>query len=393
MSAQPAPPPSTAAAHVPPLLAWAAGAALLACHVAFGPASWKAWAAYAGLSALAGLSWIVRCHVVRLPLTGVLRGHGWIQATTALLLAAWQPSLAWASALMWLAAIAWLPWDGEREQALHLPAAQVVLLCAMLAILCAVVVARPMPQMAPGSVAARILWMVSVMLPLAVHALALWQALHRMQRHYGRELAQLSSYCGQLAEDVQQLQARVSTLQLPTGRDTLTGVANFSRLMDAVDGLRERHARKPEPFCVVLLELDPWVERAGAHRPPKGPSLQDRVLLMLSGLLVTHLRAVDGVGRYRDDTFMLVMPDTASVQAVWALQRVREGVRQQHWSEAPVPDPDRDPLTLTLAVAEFQAGETSERLVQRAEMALMHGRASGRNQIVVAEDVRPPRTS
>src|SRR2546427_8634180 len=43
---------------------------------------------------------------------------------------------------------------------------------------------------------------------------------------------------------------------------------------DAVDGLRERHARKPEPFCVVLLELDPWVERAGVHPPHKGPSLR-----------------------------------------------------------------------------------------------------------------------
>jgi PleD family two-component response regulator len=75
------------------------------------------------------------------------------------------------------------------------------------------------------------------------------------------------------------------------------------------------------------------------------------------------------------------------------LERVREGVRQQRWSETPVPDSGRDPLTLTLAVAEFQAGETSERLVQRAEVALVHGRTSGRNQIVVAEDVRPPRTS
>src|SRR5260221_5702752 len=50
---------------------------------------------------------------------------------------------------------------------------------------------------------------------------------------------------------------------------------------------------------------------------------------------------------------------------------------QQHWSEKPIPDPDKDPLTLTLAVAEFQAGETSERLVQRAEAALAHGRACG----------------
>lgn len=56
------------------------------------------------------------------------------------------------------------------------------------------------------SVAVRILWLASVLLPLAVHALALWQALSRMQRQYTEELAQLSGYCGQLADDVQQLQ-------------------------------------------------------------------------------------------------------------------------------------------------------------------------------------------
>ena len=204
--APPAHPPAGGTAHVLPLAAWAAGAALLAGHVLAGPSSWKAWAAYAALSALAGMAWIWRCHAAGLPLTRTLRGHGWIQATMALLLAAWQPTLAWACALLWLAAVAWLPWDGEREQALHLPTGQVVVLCAMLAMLCAVVVARPMPQMAPGPVAVRILWLASVLLPLAVHALALWQALSRMQRQYTEELAQLSSYCGQLADDVQQLQ-------------------------------------------------------------------------------------------------------------------------------------------------------------------------------------------
>src|SRR5256885_14350299 len=76
----------------------------------------RSWAAYAALSALAGMAWVWRCHAAGLPLTRTLRGHGWIQATMALLLAAWQPSLAWASALLWLAALARLPWGGERGQ-------------------------------------------------------------------------------------------------------------------------------------------------------------------------------------------------------------------------------------------------------------------------------------
>lgn len=377
-----------------PLLAWLVGAALLAGHVAAGGASWRAWGIYAVVSGLAGLAWAWHAHHRQTGQGDSLRGHGWVQALAALALAAWQPSLAWPAALLWLGAIAWLPWDSEREPVLHLSAGPLALLCAMLAVVVSVVVARPMPQVAaPGSVFVRLLWLASMLLPLAVHGLAMWQALGRLQWRYAGELSQLVDQCGRLAEDVQQLQTRVRVLQAPTGRDALTGVSSFPRLMDAVDGLRERHARKPEPFCVVLLELDPWVARAGVAAAPNGPSLEDRVLLMLSGLLITHLRAVDGIGRYRNDTFMLVLPDTGSVQAVWAMQRVREGVRQRHWGEMPLQDRRDDSLTLTLSVAEFQAGETSERLVQRAEMALMRGRSGGRNQIVIAEDVKPPRES
>jgi diguanylate cyclase (GGDEF)-like protein len=373
-----------------PLLAWATGLALLAGQVAAGAAGWAAWALYAVVSGSAGLAWAAYSHAGQRRLAQVARGHGWIQASCALLLAAWQPSLAWAAALLWLGAVAWLPWDGEHEPVLHLPAGQAALLCAMLAVVASVVVARPMPQTGAGSVFVRMLWLASLLQPFAIHGLAMWQALRCWQRRKGAELAALERQCERLGEDMRQLQARVGTLQLSTGRDVLTGVASFARLMDAVDGLRERHARKAEPFCVVLLELDPWVARSGIPQPDKGPSLEDRVLLMLSGLLITHLRAVDGIGRYRDDTFMLVMPDTASAQAVWALQRVRDGVHQRHWGEAPPPHAHADALTLTLAVAEFQVGETSERLVQRAETALLRGRSGGRNQIVVAEDVMPP---
>lgn len=373
-----------------PLCTWAAGAVLLACHVAAGAAAWRAWGSYVALSGLAGMAWAWHGHARRRRLTAVLRGHGWVQATAALALAAWQPSLAWPSALLWFGAVAWLPWDTEREPVLHLPPGQLALLCAMLPLVVAVVVARPVLALAPGSVSVRLLWLAGMLLPLVTHGLVMWLALGRLQRHYGHGLAQLARQCDALSQEVLQLQARVSGLQHSSGRDALTGVSSFERLMESVDALRERHARKPEPFCVVLLALDPWVAREGVPSVPWAPPLQDRVLLMLSGLLTTHLRAVDGIGRYRGDIFMLVMPDTSCEQAVWALQRLRHGMRQHPGGEASDRALDKDSLTLTLAVAQFQPGETSQRLVQRAEAALVQGHACGRNQIVIAEDVKPP---
>jgi diguanylate cyclase (GGDEF)-like protein len=109
------------------------------------------------------------------------------------------------------------------------------------------------------------------------------------------------------------------------------------------------------------------------------------VLLMLSGLLVTHLRAVDRVGRFDGDVFMMILQDTSSAQAIFALQRVRDGMRASTWHDNELPDPA--PLTITMTVAQYMESETAERLVQRAEKALQACRATGRNQIVIAEDI------
>jgi len=71
------------------------------------------------------------------------------------------------------------------------------------------------------------------------------------------------------------------------------------------------------------------------------------------------------------------------------MQRVRDGMRTSTWHDNEMPAPE--PLTVTLSIAQYLEPETAERMVQRAEEALLCGRATGRNQIVIAEDMNSSR--
>ncbi|WP_084455234.1 diguanylate cyclase [Comamonas composti] len=377
-----------------PLWGSLAGALLLLAQLAVqGADHVRVVLCYLLLSGGGGLVWAWWGHKQGLGWTATWRGHGLIQCVTALPLVL-LPQMSWLAVGLWLAGTAWLPWDVRREQPWYLPAwlGGLLVLMAMALLLALNLGVSAAPPAASGG---RNLWLAAAFLPVLAHVLAARLAGEASRQHFDQELVQLSAYCEQMIKDVQQLQQQVGGLrQMSSGeRDALTGVSSFIRIMEAVDALRERHARKREEFCVVLLALDPLEPPAPMAEPVgKGPSLQERMLLMVSGLLVTQLREVDEVGRYRDDIFMLVLPDTLAEQAVPALHRLRQAVSQKHWALSPTSAEfeAKQPLTLTIAVAEYVSGETSEYLVQRTYVALQRAHAMGRDQIVLAEDSMPP---
>ena len=98
---------------------------------------------------------------------------------------------------------------------------------------------------------------------------------------------------------------------------------------------------------------------------------------------------MDRVGRHTAETFLLVLADTTSIQAVWVLHRIRESMRYGQWGAVKASAPGASSVpTLTMSVAQYCAGETAEQLLQRLETALHHALATGHDQIVIAEDLK-----
>src|SRR5437879_2309738 len=91
-------------------------------------------------------------------------------------------------------------------------------------------------------------------------------------------------------------------------------------------------AASPEPFCVIMLDVDDLKQVNDAH----GHAAGDAVLKRVASVLSANLRSVDVVTRWGGDEFVLLMPATDQVGAVSLARRVGGTLRNSDDPLGPV---------------------------------------------------------
>ena len=173
-----------------------------------------------------------------------------------------------------------------------------------------------------------------------------------------------------------QLGVALAQIEMLARSDDLTGVANRRGVMEALAQHQERADRSRQPLCVALLDVDHFKRINDQH----GHDAGDRVLRTFGALLSAHIRAVDSVGRYGGEEFLLVLPDTPLHEAAEVLERLLGRAAAHHWvGQADVPIA----VTATVGVAQHRPGESIEATIARADAALYQGKNQGRNRVVL----------
>jgi diguanylate cyclase (GGDEF)-like protein len=149
--------------------------------------------------------------------------------------------------------------------------------------------------------------------------------------------------------------------------DSLTGLANYRRLIHVLESELDRSNRTQRPFSVVLLDMD----GLKAINDQFGHLTGSRALVRLSKILSHHCRAIDTPARYGGDEFALVLPEAGPDIATRVVARVREKLAAE---------PERPGLSVSAGVASFpEDGDTPEQLLGAADRALygMKNRGGG----------------
>jgi len=172
------------------------------------------------------------------------------------------------------------------------------------------------------------------------------------------ELCKTASYvvilCGALLEQAR-LFEQVRSMAVS---DSLTGLANYRRLISVLDTELDRSRRTLRPFSVVLLDMD----GLKAINDQFGHLTGSRALVRLGKLLGNHCRAIDTPARYGGDEFALVLPEAGRDVAARVVSRIRERLAAE--SEVPA-------LSVSAGVAAFpEDGDTPEKLLGAADRAL-----------------------
>ena len=148
--------------------------------------------------------------------------------------------------------------------------------------------------------------------------------------------------------------------------DALTGLANYRRLLEALDSEIKRYRRTARPFAVLLLDLNGLKEINDTY----GHLAGSRALGRVADVLRLHCRAVDTAARYGGDEFVVVFPETEGEAALRAASRISEEFRN---------DGQDPPLSLSVGTAIFpQDGGTIDELLAAADRALYREKRSSK---------------
>jgi diguanylate cyclase (GGDEF)-like protein len=169
----------------------------------------------------------------------------------------------------------------------------------------------------------------------------------------------------------------VSQLQRLSDHDALTGLLNRRGLAAQHERERSRLRRGGGGHALLQIDIDHFKRINDVH----GHAAGDLALVAVARTLKAAMRPHDVVARTGGEEFCALLPGVDPALALRVAQRMRESVRGTPINAGSL----ELAITCSIGVAwTCDADETLERLGRRADNALYHAKAQGRDRVVSA---------
>ena len=155
--------------------------------------------------------------------------------------------------------------------------------------------------------------------------------------------------------------------------DVLTGMHNRAWLDRILPRAIKRSEISGKPFTIILLDIDNFKVFSETHGRLSG----DMALNKVARTVMEHIRATEIAVRYAGDRLLVLLPDTDRHQARVVAERLRQKVM---YADLLAPDGRNLPsITVSLGIAQAEAGQTVEELLESAGIALRRAKDMGKN--------------
>lgn len=154
--------------------------------------------------------------------------------------------------------------------------------------------------------------------------------------------------------------------------DGLTGLYNHRYTYERLEEEVSKAERYSRPLSLMMIDIDNFkgINDTQGHRAG------DEVLVGVAQTLKDTLRSVDVVGRYGGEEFVVILPETSLYAASIAAEKIRAGIEALSCGKRAIR------VTVSVGVAEHEAGEAATSLVNRADALLYQAKRAGKNRVV-----------
>jgi diguanylate cyclase len=173
------------------------------------------------------------------------------------------------------------------------------------------------------------------------------------------------------------LQKSVDNLRLETLTDPLTLVGNRQRFDDSLGTMTAEAAASGTPLSLLIADIDHFKKFNDWFGHQSG----DQVLRLVATAIKDALRESDVVARYGGEEFAVILPNAPMGIAKMTAERVRQSIAGRDVKKRTTGE-SLGQITISIGVAEFRPGESSDDFVERADSRLYAAKRAGRNRVV-----------
>lgn len=155
--------------------------------------------------------------------------------------------------------------------------------------------------------------------------------------------------------------------------DFTTGLFNHRFFQERMNSEMQRCQRYGQEFSIAALDIDEFGQVNNIH----GHAAGDRTLREVANIIKDFARTSDTVCRTGGDEFGIVMPETDSLQAFQACQRILERIREDQGL-------GQISVTVSAGISSFPAhARCKEELIKKADGALYWAKYHGKDQAFI----------
>ena len=194
---------------------------------------------------------------------------------------------------------------------------------------------------------------------------------------------QLRATMEDLARSRAQIEKQNEELRDLAMRDPLTGCMNRRAFFQEIETVFAAARSGNQPLCCIMTDIDHFKSINDNY----GHAVGDRVLKVVSRALSGGLRDTDLLGRYGGEEFCIALPGVAMEEACMIAERLR--IEIENRAGKGVRTTQGIVVTSSFGVSTLQrTTKDPADLIDQADRALYKAKASGRNRVISAEEIK-----
>mgnify|MGYP000925845942 CR=1 FL=1 len=191
-----------------------------------------------------------------------------------------------------------------------------------------------------------------------------------------RSIAELRTAKDMIEQQNAKLNAMMASLDKQSRTDSLTGLCNRRCMMDRLMREEKKENGQDPVFTLVMGDIDYFKSVNDTY----GHLAGDQVLVAIAEIMQSIVHSGDLVCRWGGEEFLLLFAGESAPQAAGLTEQIRDEVERKVFSTHHA----AFHLTMTFGITAYQAGDTLDILINRADQALYEGKNAGRNRLVVS---------